>query len=238
MMTRHTLVLGNERFRVGPWHADPAIAYLALTPQVPNPSTHGLRLCLRQLEESGYTSVITAALHTDEAAPFVAAGFREYDRLHVLSHPLDDMDPPRRNLDGQVRIRRARRCDRDVALTVDHRAFSPFWRLDAETLDEALSATPRTRFRLATDGVPVGYAVTGRSGSQAFLQRLAVDPGHAGHGIGSGLVLDALRWAQRHRARRVLVNTQQENDRALDLYDRLGFEATSTDLVVLTRTLP
>ena len=80
--------------------------------------------------------------------------------------------------------------------------------------------------------------MTGRAGSQGFLQRLATDPDHAGSGIGSELVLDALRWAARRRAQRVLVNTQEGNERALELYRRLGFEPTPTDLVVLTRSIP
>ncbi len=56
--------------------------------------------------------------------------------------------------------------------------------------------------------------------------------------MGSALVVDALQWSARRRARRVLVNTQRENTRALDLYRRLGFEPTPTDLVVLRRPVP
>jgi ribosomal protein S18 acetylase RimI-like enzyme len=239
MKTRHTLILGNERFRVGPWHANPHIAYLSLTPDVPRPSISGLRRCLRRLDSEGYSSIITAALHPQEAAPFLQVGFTEYDRLSVLSHPLTDMDPPRRRPDRSVRLRRARAADRTAALAVDERAFPPFWQLDADGLHEAIHATPASRFRVATrDGRLVGYAVTGRAGTQGFLQRLATDPDHAGTGIGSALVLDALRWATRRRVHRVLVNTQHGNRRALDLYRRIGFEPTPTDLVVLTRSIP
>lgn len=239
MKTRQTLILGKERFRVGPWHADPRIAYLSLTPDVPQPSVAGLQRCLRRLDEEGFSSVITAALHPEEANAFVQTGFVEYDRLRVLSHPLRDLDPPRRRPDPRVRLRRARQADRGPALEVDARAFPPFWRLDGDGLDEAIRATPKSRFRVASmDGRVVGYAVTGRAGAQGFLQRLACDPDHAGTGIGSELVLDACRWAGRRRAGRVLVNTQAGNDRALALYRRLGFELTPTDLVVLTRTIP
>jgi len=157
----------------------------------------------------------------------------------VLSHDLVDLDPPHRSPDPRVRLRRARRGDRRDALRVDQAAFPPFWRLDDQGLDEAIDATPRTRFRVAElDGRTIGYAVTGRALTQGFLQRLATDPDHAGHGVGSALVLDALAWARRRHVRRVLVNTQDDNVRALALYRQLGFQMTATDLVVLTRSVP
>lgn len=104
-------------------------------------------------------------------------------------------------------------------------------------MDDAETATPARRFRVAVDGDVVGYAITGRSGSQAFLQRLATDPAHTGRGIAAALIGDALRWATRHRCRRLLVNTQQDNRRALALYERLGFQLTPSDLVVLSRPI-
>jgi len=239
MSTRQTLTLGHERFRVGPWHADADTAYLALTPDVTRPSVAGLQRCLAELGREGYSSIITSALHPDEARPFLQAGFVEYDRLRVLSHDLHDLEPPRRTPDPTVRLRRARRSDRARALEVDARAFPPFWRLDAPGLHEAVSATPHTRFRVAeAEGRTIGYAVTGRAHSQGFLQRLATDPTHAGRGIGSALVLDALRWARRRHVSRVLVNTQDDNLRALALYRQLGFQMTATDLVVLSRPVP
>lgn len=239
MSTRQTLTLGHERFRVGPWHADASTAYLTLTPEVTRPSVAGLQRCLERLRDEGYSSIITSALHPEEARPFLQAGFAEYDRLRVLSHDLSDLDPPHRSTDARVRLRRARRSDRADALAVDALAFPPFWRLDEAGLDEAIDATPRTRFRVAQlDGHTIGYAVTGRAMTQGFLQRLATDPRHMGRGVGSALVLDALRWARRRHVQRVLVNTQDDNDRALALYGQLGFQLTATDLVVLTRAVP
>ena len=239
MTSRHTLTVGEDRFRVGPWHADGQIAYLAVPPEVPRPSVRGLQGCLVRIAEAGYSSVITSALHPDEARSFLETGFEEYDRLRVLAHDLADLDPPRPPLPGRVRLRRSRRRDRDTALVVDARAFPTFWRLDRTALQEAERATPVSRFRVAESaGRVVGYAITGRGAGQGFLQRLATDPDEAGRGVGSALVVDALRWSSRRRARRVLVNTQYENHRALDLYRRLGFEPTPTDLVVLRRPVP
>ena len=239
MTSRHTLTVGEDRFRIGPWHADGHIAYLALPPEVARPSVEGLRGCLVRIAEAGYSSVITSALHPDEAHSFLQTGFEEYDRLRVLAHDLRDLDPPRPPLAADVRLNRARRRDRDDALVVDARAFPTFWRLDRTALDEAERATPVSRFRVArAQGRVIGYSITGRGAGQGFLQRLATDPDRSGDGVGSALVIDALRWSSRRRARRVLVNTQRENERALDLYRRLGFQHTPTDLVVLRRPVP
>ncbi len=122
-------------------------------------------------------------------------------------------------------------------LAVDHRAFPPFWQLDDSGLDEALGATPHTRYRVAVAGGVVGYAITGRSGHRGFLQRLAVDPGHHRQGLGAALVVDGLRWLKRWGAERVVVNTQMENGAALGLYEHLGFAREPFGLSVLSAGL-
>jgi ribosomal protein S18 acetylase RimI-like enzyme len=239
MSTRQTLTLGNERFHVGPWHADPGIAYLTVKSNVIEPTAQGLNACVQRIRQDGYSSVITAALHPLEARPYFAAGFLEYDRLRVLSHDLGRVGMMGNSKPEGVQIRKARRSDRALALQVDKLAFPRFWRLDAAGLDEAISATPRTRFRLAeVHGQAIGYSVIGRSRNQGFLQRLATHPDYAGTGVGSALVVDALLWARRRKVTRVLVNTQTDNQRALRLYKQLGFQLTPTDLVVLTKDLP
>ena len=268
MTSRQLLNVGGESFRIGTWHADDTTAYRALRPKAGEPSIDGLRNCLRHLAESGYSSVITSALHPEETRSFTATGFEEFDRLNVLAHDLSDLDALPAGPPVGIRLRRARRRDREGALAVDGRAFPELWRLDRDAMADAERATPSRRFRVAVgtgptdqrgtdpgspepgspgpastdsrlaDGRVLGYAITGRGGGQGFLQRLATDPAAAGRGIATALVLDALRWALRHGCRRVLVNTQRTNDRALELYLRLGFQATPTDLVVLRRHVP
>ena len=236
---RSTLTVGRDRYRVGPWHADPRIAYLALAPDTVRIRDESLHVCVERLAAAGYSSVITSALHPDETGPFVRLGFEEFDRLRVLALDLTVATPDRPDPPVGTRLRRARRRDRPAALEVDHRAFPTFWRLDAASMHDAETATPSVRFRVAESGGRVtAYAITGRSGSQAFLQRLATDPAHAGSGLATALCRDALRWAGRHRCHRLLVNTQVDNDRALRLYRHLGFRMTPSDLVVLVRRMP
>jgi ribosomal protein S18 acetylase RimI-like enzyme len=234
MMTRETITVGRQRFRLGPWQADTGIAQLSLPPRTAPPSSDDLRAALELVAERGYTAVLTSALEEGEARPFTDIGFSERDRLHVLVHHLRDL-PAGRPV-PRLRLRRGRHRDRPAALDIDGRAFPPFWRLDDHGLTDAEAATPTSRFRVALlEGEVAGYAVTGRGGDSGFLQRLATDPSVQRGGIGTALVVDALRWCLRRRCHQVFVNTQVGNTAALALYRGLGFEPTHSDLVVLMR---
>ncbi len=227
---------GWERARTGPWRGDGRIAYLAPLPPVGAPSVDFLRRCLDTLAARGFTRVLTSALAPTEQAGFLSLGFEEYERLHLLSHDLADVPRPPREA-GQL-LRRGRRGDWPAVLGVDAGAFSPFWRLDAAGLREAIDATPATRFRLAADGGHVlAYSVTGLSATQGYLQRLAVDPSHRRIGLGRALGLDGLRWLRRKGVTEAVVNTQIGNEPALALYLSLGFRMERTQLSVLHRGL-
>jgi ribosomal protein S18 acetylase RimI-like enzyme len=246
-MTAATDVLawGRERARAGPWRGDGRTAYLAPLPHGPVPSVEFLRRCLDTLAARGYTAVLTSALSPAEAQAFLAVGFTEHERLRLLSHDLRRVPgrvltgtSPSRRTPGAT-LRRGRQADWPQVLTVDASAFDRFWRLDRDGLDEAMAATPTTRFRVAVapSGMVVGYAVSGRAGAEGYLQRLAVHPSHRRTGVGSTLVVDGLRWMRRWKVRRAVVNTQFGNDAALALYLRLGFVPEPSDLAVLRTEL-
>ena len=139
-------------------------------------------------------------------------------------------------------LRRAHPQDREAVLSLDHCAFEPFWRLDERGLADAIAATPSARFRVAVVGrseVPevVGYSVIGRASHRGYVQRLAVAPARHRGGVGRALLLDGLRWLERRRVRRVMVNTQERNTAALALYEREGFERQPGGLAVLSLPL-
>jgi ribosomal protein S18 acetylase RimI-like enzyme len=214
------------------------VAYLAPVAGTPVPTASMVRWCCDVLVRRGYVEAVTGALADSERPGFAAAGFEVREHLHLLTHQLDRVPPA-----PDASLRRGWRPDRRAALEVDAAAFDPFWRLDALGLAEALQATPVTRFRLAAaaqrsdpPGI-AGYAVSGIAGRQGYLQRLAVRPAQQGAGLGRALVVDSLVWMKRRRATRAVVNTQVGNDRALALYEHLGFRLQPSGLAVLTRSL-
>ena len=220
---------GSDRLRLAPWRGDPTIAELA-------PALSGRPVAVDSIERGlelvagrGFRAVLTNALAPEEQHGYLSAGFSVHERLHLLSRTLDAIpDPP-----ASPRLRRGRRRDRSPLLGVDHAAFDPFWRLDQLGLDDALRATPSSRLRVSA-GPMVAYAVTGRAGPRGYLQRLAVHPDHQRRGWGRALVIDALRWLRRRGADTAIVNTQESNTAAYELYVALGFAPLPDGLAVLS----
>ena len=223
---------GTERLRVGPWRGDARLAYVAPLAETPAASAGMVRYCCSVLAEQGYVEVVTGALGANEQRGFLEAGFAVREALHLLSRPLADLPPA-----CAAPLHRGQRRHRADVLAIDASAFPPFWRLDQAGLDEAMAATRSARFRVAARGRVLGYAISGRSGTKGYLQRLAVDPAVEGRGLGRALILDGLRWMRRRGASQVVVNTQVGNERALRLYQHLGFRLESSGLAVLTRRL-
>lgn len=223
---------GRERARAAPWRGQASVAHL--TPLAPGAlSTRFLRHCLEVLSERGFVDIVTSALTPLEAEGFLEVGFEEQERLRLLAHNLRRVPSTPR-----ARLRRGRSRDRADALAVDSAAFTSFWRLDPSGFDDAMTATPANRFRVApgpggqSAGI-TGYAISGRAGRQGYLQRLAVSPEERRRGVGLALTIDALTWMRRWGVTRAVVNTQLDNDAALSLYERAGFRPEPSDLAVL-----
>lgn len=220
----------RARLQVSTWRGDAGTVVLTPVPQRPAPSSADVRAELAAQRERGAHRALTGALHQGELAPFLAAGFEVHERLHLLRHDLLALPDPARS----VRLRRAWRRDHAAVLDLDGRAFEPFWALDHRGLEDAVRATPSSRFRVAVDDDVTGYAVSGRAADRGYLQRLAVDPDRHREGIGRTLVSDSLRWLRRHGARVAVVNTQERNEGALALYLATGFVLEPQGLTVLT----
>ncbi|MDQ6840670.1 MAG: GNAT family N-acetyltransferase [Actinomycetota bacterium] len=228
---------GHERAKTGSWRGETAVAFLNPLPDAPAPSAEFLLRCLATLAERGFTRVVTGALSPLEQVGFLAAGFDVAERLHLLGLDLTAGLPPLPDGPAPVRVRRKRRGE---VLRVDAAAFSTFWGFDERGLSDALTATPRTRFRMVGGhgGGPVaGYAICGRAGHRGFVQRLAVHPCRQRQGHGRMLLLDGLHWMRRHGSRTAVVNTQLDNAVALGLYTGIGFREQPTGLSVLSAGL-
>ena len=230
MTATDTVTAKGVRMRVRPWRGRDDTAELSAVPAGAAVPPALVAMAVERARDRGYAVVVTPALPGGEWRPYVDAGFTVREELHLLGHDLLAL-PERGAAERRVRTRRVLRRDRDRVLAIDRAAFDPFWRLDADALEDAVRATPSARFRMDREGR--GYALTGRAGDRGYLQRLAVEPTVQGGGLGSALVVDGLWWLRRWRVREALVNTQTSNERAVALYERLGVRRRTEGLAVL-----
>lgn len=77
---------------------------------------------------------------------------------------------------------------------------------------------------LARRHVPVGVIALQTVGDVADLHRLVVAPRHRRQGIGEALVVAGLTGVRHAGARSVLLEVAYDNEPAIALYQRLGFE--------------
>ena len=217
--------------RMGPWRSSTDTATIATYIDQPLDAS-AVQACVDHLVSEGYRRVVTAALEPREQAVFADRGFSLLRSLTLLRLDLGET-PLRRPPDPGHRLRRVRSRRAAEVLDVDHAAFDEFWRFDATALQEAIQATPQRLLR-ATSGLPAqAYALTGLANERGYIQRLAVVPSAHGQGLGTALLVDALRWLRRRGARTAYVNTQDDNIRAMALYRRHGFRPVPGGLAMM-----
>lgn len=135
--------------------------------------------------------------------------------------------PERVPRSGSVSLRRMRWWDLEQVLPLEESLFGPSaW--SAETFWSEL-AHPSTRWYVVAAPVDepervVGYAGLLVPGTEADVQTIAVAPQAQGRGVG-GVLVDALvAEAHRRSAAALLLEVRADNEAAIALYRRRGFE--------------
>jgi ribosomal-protein-alanine N-acetyltransferase len=82
--------------------------------------------------------------------------------------------------------------------------------------------------RLDVDSHIIGVATFSRVADMADLNRVIVHPDFRGRGIGASLVRAGVEWASAVGAHRMLLEVRPDNEPAVALYRRLGFEPITT----------
>ena len=83
------------------------------------------------------------------------------------------------------------------------------------------------------DGVPIGWVIVDRSGTDLRGIDIALRPDAQGNGLGTAIIQSLQREAA-DTGRSMVISVQRFNSRALDLYRRLGFWPTGETDVHIT----
>ncbi len=129
-------------------------------------------------------------------------------------------------------IRKATQADLPAILQLEHDSFDPpHWQSrDFLQCIEPVSGA-LTRILLVDEeagvvrGMTVGSALIAFFPVEAEIQNLAVAGPHRGKGVGRALLLALLEWASALRATVIRLEVRTSNERAIRLYEELGFRA-------------
>ena len=121
-------------------------------------------------------------------------------------------------------LRRFRWWDVEAARALETELFPDAW--SVETFWSELAHVPETRHYLVAedDGALIGYAGLAVVGNQADVQTIAVAPAAQGQGLGRQLLDALLEEGRRRGATEVLLEVRADNEAALALYRRAGFD--------------
>ena len=136
----------------------------------------------------------------------------------------------------QVRVRPFTPDDVPGVLAVEQTCFAPLWQRDAADILDVAETYPY--FVVAEDehGI-VGYQFNTVDGVTGYLVRIAVHPRAWGKGVGTRLMAEAVRYFQRRRVWKIVLNTEEENVRAHALYEWFGFQLIEPRGFVLGRDI-
>ncbi len=122
----------------------------------------------------------------------------------------------------RVRPRPFTPADTPAVVALENLTFDQLWRHDAASFIEVAATYPY--FVVAEDERGIcGYQFNTVDAATGYLVRIAVHPRVAGMGVGTRLMAEAVRYFERRRVWKIVLNTEETNTRAHALYERFGF---------------
>jgi ribosomal-protein-alanine N-acetyltransferase len=162
------------------------------------------------------------------------SGFAGRQQIIVLeqnSFPFQERPIP-----PDIQIRPMKEADLPAVAAVDAAGFDCLWRNSLATLRFGFSQAGFASVAQINNEI-VGYQISTRNSFGVHLARLAVFPQQQRHGIGYHLVQDLLNQARHAGLYRLTVNTQNDNQASLSLYQKMGFVLTGERYAVYTYQL-
>ncbi|HSS98904.1 MAG TPA: GNAT family N-acetyltransferase [Terriglobales bacterium] len=121
-----------------------------------------------------------------------------------------------------LHIRAMQPADIAAVHAVDAAAFAPLWQNSEAALTAALKQAGHATV-IEENGEIVAYQISTQSNQGLHLARLATHPKQQGQGLAKALVQDVQQKLVDNRWAVLSVNTQDNNNPSLSLYDKMGF---------------
>ncbi|MDA8897044.1 GNAT family N-acetyltransferase, partial [Acidimicrobiia bacterium] len=127
--------------------------------------------------------------------------------------------------------------DFSYLLDLDKEIFESYWRNSFNSFQETLKSCVNNYLFIQKKGdQTIGYAILGETRRLSYLQRIGVDKLYQKQGYGEELLKSVLSFSKKKKFLTMKLNTQEENESALKLYKKNGFNIQKNKLVIMTST--
>jgi ribosomal-protein-alanine N-acetyltransferase len=178
---------------------------------------------LHELRQQGSPQVAAIPLHAWFCNMLEHSHFSHSNEVVILLWERGTFMPPPNEL--HLILRNITADDFPCIRAVDAAAFGPLWSDSENSLRYAYQQATLATLVEDESGI-LGYQISTPGPMGAHLARLAVHPRAQGRGIGYLLTHDLLRQFEQRGLLHVTVNTQQDNQASLALYEKAGFRRT------------
>ncbi len=160
----------------------------------------------------------------------VEKGWEEFQQVIMMKWHKQRLEAI--ELENDYSLRNMTKTDVNEVSRVDQLAFEPHWQ---QSQDAAQLAYQQSSYATVVEykGQVIGYQTSTAASLNVHLARLAVLPQYRRKGIASAMVTDMLLHFRKPWIREITLNTQNDNQPSLKLYEKLGFERTGEDYPIL-----
>jgi ribosomal protein S18 acetylase RimI-like enzyme len=192
-----------------------------------------LRTAMNQIQEKSSEGVIASIGFLDWMKHLLLQnGFSTYQEVIQLKwNPNHQETAVPSLLDGAI-IRNMKSGEIDEVTKIDQTCFDRIWMHSLPAVEKAYQQSAYATVAIF-EGKMAGFQISTKFKNHAHIARLAVLPDFQKQGIGTALINNVLGHFKKPWVREITVNTQQDNDRSLRLYKKLGFCLTGESFPIL-----
>jgi len=178
---------------------------------------------LDALYQAGCKTIVAISLQDWFRRLLLGSSFHLVNQVIMLEWKRSTIQPKKES--PAVKIRALEVQDMPVLEDLDRTAFGPIWHNSSDSLEFAFRQAAIATVA-EVDGEIAAYQISTTTQMGGHLARLATRPDFQRLGIGTALLQDLLDEFVRRGALRITVNTQQDNQASISLYEKTGFTRT------------
>jgi ribosomal protein S18 acetylase RimI-like enzyme len=183
-----------------------------------------------ELKQIDQPYLAALALHKWFSNLISANGFEHFQDIVVLAWT--SLNPPTRPRTAPgLTIRPMTTADIPCVAEVDNTSFERIWQISSGTLTRSFNQSAYATV-VEVNGEVIGYQICTTNAYSAHLARLAVRQDQQHKHIGYALVQDLIDHFNTNHIHQITVNTQNNNQASLSLYQKIGFQLTGESFPV------